>query len=107
MSSGAESTKRRRRWIVWGAVLLAGALINVAVAWGFALRASWASEAISTGSGARTWPARVPDDWPLPTRLGVIKWPGRRGEVAFVQFVAGPGAPTPPLYWVTTARSGW
>jgi len=57
----------KRRWYKLGIFVLAGAIVNVAVAWGCVL---WSSDAFErnpiTTSGA--WPGRVPSSWPAISR---------------------------------------
>ena len=58
----------RRRLLIIAIFLLAGAVVNVTVAWGIVLRSSVppVGRPFERVSGVSAWPRPVPDDWPLP-----------------------------------------
>ncbi len=55
----------KRRLLIVAVFLLAGAVVNVAVAWGCVAAASWPSLQDSPAA-AMVWPREVPQHWPAP-----------------------------------------
>ena len=54
----------KRRLLIVVIFLLAGAVVNVAVAWGCVAVASWPSSIVDSPDLAMVWPREVPEHWP-------------------------------------------
>ncbi len=102
----------KRRLLILAVFLLAGAVVNVAVAWGIVLRSSVSPEGppFERVSGESAWPRPVPDDWPLPQDQKLNRSWGLSELLTIAHVV-----PTPPLppkgTWIgvgmTLFRAGW
>lgn len=77
----AERHRRVRRWAAWGAVcLVAGAGVNVSVAWACALWSPW--ELPSASTGATRWPVAPVGEWPESCNVSRFESWGMTAESA-------------------------
>ena len=102
----------KRRLLIAAIFLLAGAVVNVAVAWGIVLRSSVSPEGppFERVSGESAWPRPVPDDWPPPQDEKLARSWGLSLVMAVTSVFPSP--PLPPkgtliCVWMTLFRAGW
>ncbi len=110
MREGAAATSEgsdvRRRFVTIALFLLAGSVVNVAVAWGIV---QWSNEYPYTAAFEKLgqqadWPREVPRDWPLPQFQAL----GRTWGLSIQNEVVHPSlSRTSPGLGMSLFRSGW
>lgn len=91
--------------LIVGAVIAAGAAVNIAVAWAFSLTAKPQPFMMTRVRPGDPWPRPAPAGWPAPTTMSVKERPGMRAALYQSDPSSGPNGGT--SYRLSVRERGW